>query len=40
VIRVIHVPSVRDGRLLHVFLDAESQKGMGMFAPTAGAGQK
>jgi hypothetical protein len=40
VIRVIHVPSVRDGLLLHVFLDAESQKGIGMFAPAAGSGQK
>jgi len=40
VIHVIHVPSVRDGLLLHVFLDAESQKGMGMFAPAAGSGQK
>ena len=40
VIRVIHVPSVLDGKLLHVFLDAESQKGIGMFAPAAGSGQK
>ena len=40
VIRVINVPSVRDGLLLHVFLDGESQKGMGMFAPAAGSGQK
>jgi hypothetical protein len=40
VIRAIHVPSVRDGLLLHVFLDAESQKGIGMFAPAAGSGQK
>jgi len=36
VVRVIHVPSVRGGLLLHVFLDAESQKGIGMFAPAAG----
>jgi len=40
VIRVINVPSVRDGLLLHVFLDGESQKGMGMFAPASGSGQK
>jgi hypothetical protein len=40
VIRVIDVPSVRGGLLLHVFLDAESQKGIGMFAPAAGTGQK
>jgi hypothetical protein len=35
VIRVIHVPSVRSGMLLHVFLDGESQRGIGMFAPAA-----
>ncbi len=35
VIHVMHVPSVRDGKLLHVFLDGESQQGMGMFGPAA-----
>ncbi|MGA2976312.1 MAG: PEP/pyruvate-binding domain-containing protein [Spirochaetia bacterium] len=33
VLHVIHVPSVRDGMVLHVFLDAESQQGMGMIGP-------
>jgi pyruvate,water dikinase len=40
VIRVIHVPSILDGKLLHVFLDAESQKGIGMFGPATGSGRK
>ncbi|MGO9309727.1 MAG: PEP/pyruvate-binding domain-containing protein [Spirochaetia bacterium] len=40
VIHVIHVPAVRDGLLLQVFLDGESQKGIGMFAPAAGSAQK
>jgi hypothetical protein len=40
VIRVINVPSVRDGLLLNVFLDAESQRGIGMFAPAAASAQK
>jgi hypothetical protein len=34
------VPAVRSGQFLHVFLDGDSQKGMGMFAPAAGSGQK
>jgi hypothetical protein len=31
VVRVIHVPSVRRGQYLHVYLDAEEQKGAGVF---------
>jgi hypothetical protein len=40
VIRVIHVPSVCSGMCLHVFLDGESQKGIGMFAPAVGTAGK
>ncbi len=36
VIHVLHVPSVRDGQLLHVYLDGESQTGLGAFGPVAG----
>jgi hypothetical protein len=32
VVHVVHVPTARDGELLHVYLDAESQVGMGVFA--------
>ena len=35
VIHLLHVPSVMEGRLLHVFLDAQSQEGLGMFGPAA-----
>jgi hypothetical protein len=35
VVHVIHVPSVRSGQYLHVYLDGEGQKGAGFFeAPT------
>jgi hypothetical protein len=37
VIHLLHVPSVMEGRLLHVFLDAQSQEGLGMFGPAAGS---
>lgn len=33
VIKLLHVPSVRQGNLLHVYLDAESQEGTGLFGP-------
>ena len=33
VLKVIHVPSVREGMLVHVFLDGELQQGMGMLGP-------
>ncbi len=32
VVHVVHVPAVRSGRLLHVYLDGEAQVGMGVFA--------
>ena len=32
VVHVVHVPSARPGYLLHVYLDAEAQVGMGVFA--------
>ena len=32
VVHVVHVPSARPGRLLDVYLDAETQLGMGVFA--------
>ena len=34
-VHVLHIPSLRDGKLLHVLLDGESQRGMGMFGPAA-----
>lgn len=34
VVRVIHVPKCYDGQLLHVYQDAENQKGMGFIGPT------
>jgi len=40
VIHVVNVPAVRPGMFLHVFLDGDSQKGMGMFAPAVRSGQK
>jgi hypothetical protein len=33
VIRLLHVPSLMQGRLLQVYLDGESQEGTGVFAP-------
>ena len=38
VIRVIHVPSARGGRMLHVYLDEEKQEGIGIFGPVIEAG--
>jgi hypothetical protein len=38
VIRVIHVPSARGGRMLHVYLDEEKQEGIGIFGPAIEAG--
>ena len=37
VIHVIHVPAVRPGQLLHVYLDGESQEGVGRFGPAVDA---
>jgi hypothetical protein len=34
-IRVVHVPAVRPGMFLHVFLDGESQRGLGVFSPAS-----
>jgi hypothetical protein len=33
VVRVINVPAVRDGDYLHVYMDASTRKGMGVFGP-------
>jgi hypothetical protein len=33
VVRVIHVPSACGGEYLHLYLDADSQRGIGFFAP-------
>jgi len=33
VVRVIHVPSVRGGDFLQLYLDADSQRGVGFFGP-------
>jgi hypothetical protein len=33
VVHLIHVPSCTKGRLLQVFQDGDSQKGIGFFAP-------
>jgi hypothetical protein len=38
VIRVIHVPEARPGRLLHVYLDEEKQEGIGIFGVPIEAG--
>jgi len=35
VIKILHVPSVRKGRFLQVYLDGETQMGMGVFGPAA-----
>jgi len=40
VIHVVNVPAVRPGTYLHVFLDGDSQRGMGMLGPEARPGQK
>jgi hypothetical protein len=37
VIKLLHVPSVRQGQLLHVYLDSESQEGTGVFGPATAA---
>lgn len=36
VVRVVHIPSVRNGQFLHVYMDGLSQKGMGCFGPQQG----
>jgi hypothetical protein len=36
VVRVIHVPSVRNSQFLHVFMDVLNQKGIGLFGPKQG----
>lgn len=36
VVRVIHVPSVSPGQLLHVYLDSSSQTGIGFMGPKQG----
>jgi hypothetical protein len=36
VVRVIHVPSVRNSQFLHVYMDVLNQKGMGFFGPKQG----
>jgi hypothetical protein len=33
IVRVINVPAVRDGEFLHVYMDASSRQGIGLFAP-------
>ncbi len=33
VVHLIHVPTSRNGRLLHIYQDGQQQKGMGFFAP-------
>ncbi len=33
VVRVINVPAVRDGDYLHVYMDASTRKGLGVFGP-------
>ncbi len=38
VMRVIHVPSAREGKMLHVYLDEEKQEGIGIFGPLIEAG--
>jgi hypothetical protein len=41
VVRVLHVPSVRNGEYLHVYMDAATRKGLGMFGPRQnGAAQR
>ncbi len=36
VVRVIHIPSVRNSQLLHVYMDVLNQKGVGFFGPKQG----
>jgi hypothetical protein len=36
VVRVIHVPSVRNSQFLHVYMDVLNQKGLGFFRPKQG----
>jgi hypothetical protein len=36
VVRVIHVPSVRNSQFLHVYMDVMNQKGIGFFGPKQG----
>jgi hypothetical protein len=36
VVRVIHVPSVRNSQFLHFYMDVLNQKGMGFFGPKQG----
>ena len=36
VIHVLHVPSARQGELLHVYLDSATQEGVGAFGPPVG----
>jgi hypothetical protein len=40
VVRVINVPSVRDGDYLHVYLDATNRRGIGLFGPRQGEKSK
>ena len=37
VVRVIHVPSVRDGKVLHAYLDGDGQKGLAFFGVAQGS---
>jgi hypothetical protein len=39
VVRVIHVPSVRNSQFLHVYMDVLNQKGIGFFGPKKGNGK-
>jgi hypothetical protein len=38
VVHVVHVPSTRRGQYLHVYLDGEGQRGVGVFGEKIGAG--
>jgi hypothetical protein len=38
IVRVIHVPSSRGGRMFHVYLDEEKQEGIGIFGPVIETG--
>ncbi|MBE3133254.1 MAG: hypothetical protein IMZ55_07255, partial [Acidobacteria bacterium] len=38
VVHVVHVPSARSGQYLHVYLDGEGQRGVGVFGERIGAG--
>jgi hypothetical protein len=38
VVHVVHVPSARRGQYLHVYLDGEGQRGVGVFGEKIGAG--